>query len=44
MYALNMMKNLEGLIHYEEMATIDDIRDRQNNKKLPKRIRVKNEE
>ncbi len=43
MYALNMMKNLEGLIHYEEMVTIDDIRDRQNNRKLPKRIRVKNE-
>lgn len=43
MYALNMMKNLEGLTHYQEMTTIEDIRERQNNKKLPKRIRVKNE-
>lgn len=43
MYALNMMKNLEGLIHYEEIVTIDDIRDRQKNKTLPERIRIKNE-
>ncbi len=43
MYALNMMKNLEGFIHYEEIVTIEDIRDRQNSKKLPKRIRVNNE-
>lgn len=43
MYALNMMKNLEGLIKYEEVLTLDDIRDRQKKKKLPERIRLKNE-
>jgi len=43
MYTLNMMKNLEGLIKYEEILTLDDIRDRQKKKKVPKRIRLKNE-
>lgn len=43
MYYLNMMNNLENLIKYEEILTIDDIRDRQKDKKLPKRVRVKNE-
>jgi transcriptional regulator with XRE-family HTH domain len=43
MYFLNMMSNLENFIKYEEILTIDDIRNRQKDKKLPKRVRVKNE-
>jgi len=41
MYYLKMMKNLENLIKYEEILTIDDIREKQKNQELPKRIRVK---
>ena len=44
MYFLNMMKNLESLIKYEEILTIDDIREQQKEKQLPMRIRKKNEE
>lgn len=43
MYALNMMKNLEGLIKYEEVLTLEDIRDKQKKKKMPMRIRLKSE-
>ena len=44
MYFLNMMKNLESFINYEEILTIDDIREQQKEKQLPMRIRKKNEE
>ena len=44
MYFLNMMNNLESLIKYEEILTIDDIREQQQEKQLPMRIRKKNEE
>ncbi len=43
MYYLNMMNNLENFIKYEEIITLDDIRDKQKKKKLPERIRIKNE-
>jgi len=43
MYFLNMMSNLENLIKYEEILTIDDIREQQKEKQLPMRIRKKNE-
>ena len=39
MYSLNMMDNLNCLIKYDEIQTLDDIRDRQNKNKMPKRIR-----
>jgi len=43
MYFLNMMSNLENLIKYEEILTIDDIREQQKEKQLPMRIRKKND-
>ena len=43
MYFLNLFNNLENFIKYEEILTVDDIRNRQKDKKLPKRVRVKNE-
>lgn len=43
MYFLQMMNNLENFIKYEEIITLDDIRNKQKNKKLPERIRIKNE-
>ena len=42
MYFLKMMNNLENFIKYEEILTLEDIRDKQKNKKLPERIRIKN--
>ena len=41
MYYLKMMKNLENFIKYEEILTIEDIRNKQKKQELPKRIRVK---
>ena len=43
MYYLNMMDNLAGLIKYEEILTMDDIREKQRKEELPKRVRKKNE-
>ena len=39
LYALDMMSNLEGLIYYDEIQTLDDIRAASNKKQLPKRVR-----
>lgn len=39
LYALDMMKNLEGLIAYDEIQSLDDIREAANKNPLPKRVR-----
>ncbi len=39
LYALDMISNLEGLIHYDEIQTLDDIRASSNKTSLPKRVR-----
>ena len=39
LYALDMIANLEGLIAYEEIQSLDDIRDVANKNSLPKRVR-----
>jgi len=39
LYALDMTSNLEGLIAYEEIQTLDDIRAASQKESLPKRIR-----
>ena len=44
MYFLNMMSNLESFIKYEEILTIDDIREKQKKKQFPMRVRLKNEQ
>ena len=43
MYALNMMDNLKAFIKYEEIITLEDIRDKQKKKSLPQRVRLVNE-
>lgn len=43
MYALDMMKNLDGLVKKEKPLTLDDIRAKQKQKALPQRVRVKDE-
>ncbi len=39
MYALGMETNLKGLVHYEKIRTLDDIRDAAKEKEMPQRIR-----
>ena len=39
MYALNMMNNLENLIEYQEILTLDEIRKKQKEESIPQRIR-----
>lgn len=39
MYTLKMWDNLDGLIKYEQKLSIQDIRDINKKKELPKRIR-----
>lgn len=39
MYALDLQKNLEGLVHYEEIRTLDDIRNTAKKEEMPQRIR-----
>lgn len=39
LYALDMMSNLEGLIAYDEIQSLDDIRATANKSPLPQRIR-----
>lgn len=39
LYALEMISNLEGLIAYDEIQSLDDIRDAANKTPLPKRVR-----
>ena len=39
MYSLKMWDNLEGLIAFEEIITIEDIRMAKQQRELPKRIR-----
>lgn len=39
LYALDMMSNLEGLIAYDDIQSLDDIRAIANKKSLPKRVR-----
>ena len=43
MYSLKMWDNLEGLIAFEEIKTIEDIRIAKKQKQLPKRIRKSSE-
>ncbi len=43
MYTLNMMDNLKAFIKYEEIMTLEDIRDKQKKKSLPQRVRLANE-
>ncbi len=43
MYALNMMDNLKSFTEYEEIMSLDDIRDKQKKKSLPQRVRLANE-
>lgn len=39
LYALDMIGNLEGLIAYDEIQSLDDIRAVVNKNPLPKRVR-----
>jgi len=39
MYSLNMWDNLEGLVAFEEIKTVKDIKLAKKQKQLPKRIR-----
>jgi transcriptional regulator with XRE-family HTH domain len=39
LYALDMIANLEGLITYDEIQSLDDIRAVANKNPLPKRVR-----
>lgn len=39
LYALDMISNLEGLISYPEIQSLDDIRAAANKNALPKRVR-----
>jgi predicted transcriptional regulator len=39
LYALDMISNLEGLIAYDEIQSLDDIRATANKTPLPKRVR-----
>ncbi|MHB8100109.1 MAG: hypothetical protein ACYDD5_11060 [Sulfuricurvum sp.] len=39
LYALDMMSNLEGLIAYDEIQSLDDIRGTAKKSPLPQRIR-----
>ena len=39
LYALDMISNLEGLIAYDEIQSLDDIRAAANQNPLPKRVR-----
>ncbi len=43
MYSLKMWDNLEGLIAFEEIKTIEDIRLAKKQQQLPKRIRKSSE-
>ena len=43
MYSLKMWDNLEGLIAFEEIKTIEDIRMAKKLQQLPKRIRKSSE-
>lgn len=43
MYTLNMMDNLKGFTEYEEIISLDDLRDKQKKKSLPQRVRLSNE-
>ena len=43
MYALDMTSNLEGLVFYDEIQSLDDIRAAADKKALPKRVRNNNE-
>ncbi len=39
LYALDMIKNLEGLIAYDEIQSLNDIRGASTKTPLPKRVR-----
>ena len=39
LYALDMISNLEGLIAYDAIQSLDDIRAASNKTSLPKRVR-----
>ncbi len=41
MYALQMWDNLQGLIEYEEVASIEEMKLRHKKKVLPKRVKDK---
>ena len=43
MYALNMMENLQGLIAYPQINSLEEIRQKQRAQTLPKRIRISDE-
>ena len=43
MYFLKMINNLENFIKYNEIITLEDIRDEQKKKNIPQRIRIKSE-
>lgn len=43
MYTLNMMDNLKVFTEYEEIISLDDLRDKQKKKSLPQRVRLSNE-
>ena len=41
MYSLQMWDNLQGLVEYEEVQSIEDIKQMHSKKALPKRVKDK---